>query len=347
MLLASTALAAEPSLLEERLQVFRDGTLRGFAISALPLGRPDPYTEADFRDLVATGANVVRVPVHLRRCTGCREWTAPDADLAYAERVLAHGERLGFKVVVVFQPEPWGERSDYWDDDALQASLAEQWGLAAQRLKDFAALQAYDLINEPVVPGEGQSRAAQQRWHALATRIGQAIRAQDPHTPLMIEPVPWGLAKGLRATPLLALPGLVYSFHLYDPHGFTHQGLPKYPGSQAYPGQGWDRARLSQALEAARAFARQHGVPFFVGEFSCVRWAPQGSCLRYLQDATELFAAERWGFAYHCWRCYQGWDAEVPESLPRDLTSGPQHRRSDTPRLQWLKQAFKQGRPGS
>ena len=347
--LASTTLVASCtplSILDERMQLFRDGALRGFALAELPDSGGEIYTEADFQDLAATGANVVRVSIQLRKCTGCERYETPQDDIRYAERILARGARYGFRVVVVVLATPWGNQSDYWDSDSLKADIVRQWGLVARRLRGFPALQAYDLINEPVVPGAKAGPSAQGQWQDLAGRIARELRAVDPDTPLMVEPVPWGLPDSIRGMTPLAMPGVVYSFHFYAPHEFTHQGLPGHAEALAYPGQGWDRARLSQAMDEARRFAAKHQVPMFVGEFACVRWAPAGSCPRYLADAVALFEAEGWGWAYHCWRCYQGWDPEVPPDVPREQRAGylPEQRRPDSPSLLMLKKSMESNR---
>ena len=324
------------------MQWFRDGALRGFALAELPDNGREIYTEADFQDLAATGANVVRVAIQLRKCKGCERYDLPEDDLRYAERILARGERYGLRVVVVLLATPWGNQSDYWDSTSLKADIVSKWGLVAKRLRGFSALQAYDLINEPVVPGMQRGRSAQAQWHELAEAIARELRTTDPDTPLMVEPTPWGLPSSISDMTPLALPGVVYSFHFYAPHEFTHQGLPGHAEALAYPGHGWDKARLSKAMDEARRFAAKYKVPMFVGEFACVRWAPAGSCPRYLADALSLFEAEGWGWAYHCWRCYQGWDAEVPADVPREQRAGhlPEQRRTDSPSLLLLKKAM-------
>ena len=350
LLCALAAGAAPTSILEQRMQLFRDGALRGFALAELPDNGREIYTEADFQDLAATGANVVRVAIQLRKCAGCERYDLPEADIGYAQRILMRGERYGFRVVLVLVAAPWGNQSDYWDRDSLKADIVKQWGQIARRLKSYPALLAYDLINEPVVPSSSPlAPSAQAQWQTLAEAIARELRAADPDTPLMVEPTPWGLPSSFWRTEALKLPGLVYSFHFYEPHYFTHQGLPGQNAAMAYPGQGWDRARLSKALGEARRFAAQHRVPMFVGEFSCVRWAPEGSCPRYLNDVVALFEAEGWGWAYHCWRCYQGWDPEVPENVPQAQRDGhlPQHRRDDSPTLLLLKKAMQSQRQGS
>ncbi len=350
VLSASAALSAPPLApaltLTERMQLFRDGALRGFALAELPESGIDSYSEADFQDLAATGANVVRVSISLRKCSGCERYDAPEAALSYVERILERGHRLGFRVVVTLLPMPGFSKSDYWGNPVLQADIVHQWAQVASRLKRFPALQAYDLINEPVLPDAVGIPDPKAAWHALAAAIAREVRGIDPNTPLMIEPTPWGLPGSFKATEALQMPGLVYSFHLYAPHEFTHQGLPGYADARTYPGNGWDKTRLSKAMAQARRFAAEHRVPMFVGEFSCVRWAPSGSCPRYLADALALFEAEGWGWTYHCWRCYQGWDAELPAELPPAQPAGrvPQSRRPDSPSVVLLQEAMQRGR---
>jgi endoglucanase len=329
------------SILDERMKLFRDGALRGFALAELPDSGREVYTEADFQDLAATGANVVRVAIQLRKCEGCERYDLPEQDIRYAERILARAERYGLRVVVVLLATPWGNQSDYWDSESLKADIVNQWGQVAKRLKSYAALQAYDLINEPVVP-RALRAGGRAKWQELSAAIARELRTVDPDTPLMVEPMPWGLPSSFRDMMALGMPGLVYSFHFYAPHEFTHQALPGYPESLLYPGKGWDKSRLSQEMGEARRFAAKHKVPMFVGEFACVRWAPAGSCPRYLADAISLFEAEGWGWAYHCWRCYQSWDAEVPAAIPREQRAGylPEQRRADSPSLLLLKKAM-------
>jgi aryl-phospho-beta-D-glucosidase BglC (GH1 family) len=268
--------------------------------------------------------------------------------LRYVEQILEHGRRLGFRVIVTLHPTPGFSQSDYWDDPALQADIVRHWGQIAARLKDQPALQAYDLVNEPIVPATARVRDAKAAWHKLAAAAASEVRRVDPHTPVMIEPTPWGLPGSFAGTEPLKLPGLVYSFHMYAPHEFTHQGLPNYNEQRSYPGRGWDQQRLSAELQAARRFAGLHRVPMFVGEFSCVRWAPEGSCPRWLADSIALFEAEGWGWAYHCWRCYQGWDAEVPASLPQAQRSGrlPEYRKADNPTAVLLREALSRNARG-
>jgi len=74
-------------------------------------------------------------------------------------------------------------------------------------------------------------------------------------------------------------------------------------------------------LAPVLAFQQKYKVPIYVGEFSCIRWAPLSplnglpTANNYVADAIALFESYGWSWTYHAWRQYYGWDAEVPESF--------------------------------
>jgi hypothetical protein len=76
---AASACAATSPVLDERMQLFKSGNLRGFALAELPDDGREIYAEQDFKDLAATGANVVRVAIQLRKCRGCDHYDMPEA----------------------------------------------------------------------------------------------------------------------------------------------------------------------------------------------------------------------------------------------------------------------------
>lgn len=139
---------------------------------------------------------------------------------------------------------------------------------------------------------------------------------------------------------------VTYSFHTYDPMEVTHQGVFGRAKGVRYPGpvevevkkdgkvvgtktEVWDRARLSRAIEPARAFARRTGRPVYVGEFGCVRWAPDGSAARWIADAASLFEKEGWAWTLHAWREWDGWSPEHggDEAVKTPISGGTERLR--------------------
>ena len=296
--------------------------LRGFNLGARG---ETPFAEKDYADLAAYGANVVRIGVNVPISESGATFSIATSEWQYMERTAALGRKHGFKVIIALVPLPLGEAAVHWSRPELKASLVDLWAQVAARFRGNPVIAGYDLINEPVTPRDrnrppplGELRnESSDPWRDLAVKIIQAIRAQDANSIVIFEPSPWALPKGFSQLTPLPFSGVVYSFHFYEPHALTHQGLYENRAAISYPSEAISRASLSNAVEPVRAFARKYSVPIFVGEFSMVRWAPGDSAARYLSDAIEIFEAEGWSWAYHAFREYEGWDAELEQALPR------------------------------
>src|SRR5690606_5562207 len=119
-----------------------------------------------------------------------------------------------------------------------------------------------DLVNEPV---DDQTAADCLDWQGLALATSQAIREIDPNRTLIVEPPRWGSASGFEAFNPIPVPRVVYSFHMYEPHRFTHQRVfDKSQKSVSYPGemdgQTWTREKLMKAMQPAIDFAHRYRV---------------------------------------------------------------------------------------
>ena len=307
-------------------------SLRGFNLGARGQA---PFAEKDYEDLAAYGANVVRIGINVTISASGATFDMAASEWEYVERTVAMGRKHGFKVILALVPLPLGEAAVHWNRPALKASLVDIWARVAAKFRGNPVIAGYDLINEPVTPrdsnqpplhGDVRKRTgwfaetqdqSSDPWRELAVKIIRAIRAEDADSIVIFEPSPWALPKGFTHLTPLPFSKVVYSFHFYEPHALTHQGLYEHRAELNYPSEATSRASLSNAVEAVRAFSRKYSVPIFVGEFSMVRWAPGDSAARYLADAIALFEAEGWSWAYHAFREYEGWDPELDPSLPR------------------------------
>ena len=306
--------------------------LRGFNLGARG---QTPFADKDYADLAAYGANLVRIGVNLAVGESGATFVLAASEWADMESTVAMGRKHGFKVILALVPLPLGEAAVHWNRPDLKASLVDIWGRVAARFKGNPVIAGYDLLNEPVMPRDrnqpptpvnapinaGWAATVQDQsadpWRDLAVKIIQTIRAEDADRVIIFEPSPWALPKGFSQLTPLPFSRVVYSFHFYEPHALTHQGMYEHRVALKYPTEELSRSSLSNAMEPVRAFSRKYSVPIFVGEFSIVRWAPGDSAAQYLKDAIELFEAEGWNWAYHSFREYEGWDAELDPSLPR------------------------------
>jgi endoglucanase len=320
------------------------GRLRGFTTDNLP-----HFSVATLQALAATGGNLARVGFDFADCTDDR-LPAPLADRLLT--LLDAAQRAGVALVLVGSGDVSG-RQPLWHDATLQDRFVATWRSIAQAVRNHPALVGLDLLNEPHPPmPDGRPGAAQTQWMALASRCIGAIRSAECTTPIVLEGVAGGSVLGLAGLVPLPLRGIVYSIHFYTPHEITHQGVsPQWPRRIPYPADAshglgaWDASlgvgpidarRLRAELRPAREFQQRHGVPLYVGEFGCVRWAPDGSALRWVGDCLDLFEEEGWHWTFHSFRTWPGWDAEVAADEP----PASRHRAARTPLMQRLQRAL-------
>lgn len=270
-----------------------------------------------------------------------------DAELAYLDKVLEWCRKHGVMVVVDLHSPPGGEvtpsgyitgRGDIFRKRAAQTKLIDVWRKIAARYKGNDVIWGFDLLNEP-----DDSMLSEEclDWNELALAAGKAVREIDPSRTLIIEPANWGNPDGFTRFVPIDLPRVVYSFHMYLPHAFTHQGVNGQATGFDYPGRidnaRWDKPALRQAMEPAVAFAKKYRVHMFVGEFSAIRDAPNASASRYLEDVTSIFEELGYDWTYHAYREWQGWslEHEGPLDKPRKAVEPTDRQRVIT---RWWKE---------
>lgn len=290
------------------------------------------FVEEDFRALVEDfGANHIRWQLNWVPMKEAEDWAqdleAYDAWLAEAleecDRAVALAEELGVLLLVDLHTPPGG-RTDagvcrMFQEKRYQDKLLGAWDTIARRYVGRDVIWAYDLINEPV---EGMVADGCMDWRALATAATDVVRAIDPGKPVLVEPSPWGGPDGFESLVPLERERVIYGFHMYLPHSFTHQGVGENPVGFVYPGEVnghyWDKEALREAMRSAIEFQERFNVHIHVGEFSAIRWAPENSAYRYLRDVIDLFEEYDWDWTYHAFREWSGWSVEHttdPENL--------------------------------
>lgn len=329
-----------------RADDFRGGALKGFVLGGVE--RNIALLDA----MAALGANLARVFFPFRRCRDCRQFGRADNDVQALRRLLDRAALLGMRLVVVGSFDGI-DAPGFWADAALRASFVENWGWFAGTFGDHPGLGGLDLMNEPNPPWPGGDiHEAQALWQPLAQAAIDAVRDAGSAVPIVFEPVAGGNTLGLTGMRPFADRNVVYSIHFYTPHDITHQRVSApwqrvipYPAEAEWDLGRWDAelgasridlARLERELRLAVAFQARHDVPVYVGEFSCVRWAPNGSAQRWVADCLALFTKYSWSWTYHEFRGWPGWDAEIESGDPAAAT-----RSIDAPVMRSLRQAMR------
>jgi endoglucanase len=315
------------------------------------------FDEADIRDLaVKWNANQIRWQLNWTPMKQAEEWAQDldaydrwlDSALVECDRALDACDKYGIKVLVDLHTPPGGRAEGgvcrMFQEQRYQDKLIEVWDRIARRYRERQVVYAYDLLNEAV---EGIVADGLLDWRDLATKATRTIRAVDPCKPVVFEPSPWGGPDGFDFLEPLDLDRVIYSFHMYRPHSFTHQGVSNNRVGISYPGridgQFWDKEALREAMRPAIEFQQAYNVHIYVGEFSAIRWAPGDSAYNYLRDVIDLLEHYGWDWSYHAFREWDGWSVEHgPDRTDRRPPETP------TPRMQLLLRWFARNqRPGA
>ncbi len=257
------------------------------------------------------------------------------------DRAIPLARKYGIRLLIDMHAHPGeGGRPLGWKPETQQL-LADVWRELAAAYKDEPVIWGYDILNEPYETNYAPSVAGSLDWNGWAEKIARAIREVDPKTPIIVESAGAGNVLGFEYLRPIDVPGVIYSFHFYNPQVYTHQNVGGSTQALDYPGviQGkmHDRAALEKIMLPAIEFQKKYNVPIFVGEFSAVRWAPGAE--QYLADCIAIFEKYGWDWTYHAYREWEGWDAEIGSDKANQARVG------DTPRRRVLLDAMKQNRP--
>jgi aryl-phospho-beta-D-glucosidase BglC (GH1 family) len=278
------------------------------------------FTKEDAAALKASGVTHVRLPIDpgrfftsnpgvMNRANTKKLTEAVDmilaADLAVVVEIHALGTSSEKKYDKALH-DPANE-----EGKKLEAAFIENWGALASALAEKDPGRVFlEILNEPVYDKHAD------RWYEIQAKVAASIRAKAPSHTIIATGTQWGSLSGLLELKPLADANVVYSFHFYEPHTFTHQGATwgsdnwKHLKSVPYPGtpeavaavldgikdpaargevkwygdQGWNADKITKRIGKAAAWGKTHGVAVWCGEFGAIFKAPAESRAAWLRD---------------------------------------------------------------
>jgi aryl-phospho-beta-D-glucosidase BglC (GH1 family) len=202
----------------------------------------------------------------------------------------------GLAVIIDVHPE-----SDFKQklatDDSFVEQFADYWrALARHYSSTNPDLVSFEILNEP----EFHDR---YRWQGVQAKLAVAIREGAPEHTIIVAGAYWSSENELLFFDPLRDPNIIYNFHFYDPHIFTHQGatwstnyvhylkeLP-YPSTPENVQQAaalipdaanrlqaihygldrWNASRIDGEIGQVAAWAKRWNVPVTCNEFGVYR----------------------------------------------------------------------------
>jgi endoglucanase len=235
--------------------------------------------------------------------------------------ILDHG------LAVIIDMHPDSEfKAKLVQEDNFVEQFSDHWRAIARHFSTYDPEMVYfEVLNEPEFRDP-------YRWAGVQAKLANSIREGAPQYTIIAAGANWSDVQDLLAMTPLADSNVIYNFHFYDPHTFTHQGATwgsnywhfesklSYPASMEtaekvaaaepdpvnrltvlrYGLDHWDANRISVEIGQAAEWAKHWNVPLTCNEFGVYRKAsdPQDRA-RWLHDVRTTL--EHDGIGWNMW----------------------------------------------
>lgn len=243
----------------------------------------------------------------------------------------------GMAVTIDVHPEDNYKQALRTDDDAVDRFDMLWRKLAAHYAGRDPDRVFFEILNEPEVNDA-------YRWAGIQARIAAAVREVAPHNTIIVTGADYSDISDLLALHPLADGNVIYNFHFYEPHEFTHQGagwgVPwwRYEHGIPYPPtessmkelirqvpdpadryelenywlDHWDGHRIRLLIDEAAGWASANHVPLICNEFGVYRqYTDPVSRIHWLRDVRTALEADSIGWAM--WDYHNGFGVAVKD----------------------------------
>ena len=201
--------------------------------------------------------------------------------------------------------------------------FADFWRTVAKRYSSYDPERVFfEILNEPEMHDP-------YRWYGVETKLAAAIRQAAPANTILAPGASWDNNSDLLFLEPLHDSNVIYVFHFYEPHIFTHQGAtwgefywhwlkdlhyPSDPKNAAevaaaipeavhrldvirYGQDHWDALRIEAEISQVADWAKQNGVPVVCNEFGVFRHAQPHDRNAWIRDTRTSFERHHIGWA--------------------------------------------------
>lgn len=241
----------------------------------------------------------------------------------------------GLAIIIDIHPES-DFKAKLAADDGFIEQFEDYWRALAKHYSPLDPNRVFfEVLNEP----EFHDR---YRWAGVQARLVRAIREGAPNNTIIVAGANWSGTTELLFMEPLRDSNLIYNFHFYDPHIFTHQGatwstnyvhyLAKvpYPSTpegvmnareeapdsvnqqsiERYGLDRWNAERIDAEISMVAAWGKRWNVPLTCNEFGVYRAAanPEDR-VAWIHDVRT--ALEKYGIGWTMWDYAGGFSVVV------------------------------------
>jgi endoglucanase len=254
-------------------------------------------TSSDIALIKAAGFDHVRLSVNPQpMMDAARRQGGSEDYFGYLDAAVKMILDAGLAVEIDMHPNSDFKERLAKEDDFI-ARFADFWSTVAQHYSSWDPDRVFfEILNEP------EMRDA-YRWYGVEAKLAAAIRRGAPANTIIAAGARWDDDDDLVFLEPLPDNNVIYVFHFYEPHIFTHQGAtwgayywhwlkglhyPSSPENAAevaalvpeardrmqvirYGQDHWDASRIEAEINQVADWAKQRGVPLICNEFGVFR----------------------------------------------------------------------------
>jgi len=200
------------------------------------------HTEESYKELSEMGFNSVRFYLNYGLFeSDDNPYRYNEAGFEWIDRNIEQAKKYGIRLLLNMHYPQGGYQSqgngeELWLNEENQKRLTALWTEIAERYSNEPTILGYGIVNEPVVAVEENADEGLGKWQKLAQEITDGIRTVDMNHIVFVEKmcavenVSTGLAEWKTFNDEnnyvhIDDNNIVYEFHYYEPHMYTHQGF--------------------------------------------------------------------------------------------------------------------------
>ena len=287
-------------------------------------------TEEDIKKICDQGFDHVRVPVDYNVLQD-EDFNIREEGFGYLESCRKWCEKHGLNMLIdlhecygySFDPLKDMDRTRFFYDPDLQERFLDLWRVIAERFRDYPEQVAFEPLNEVVV------FEVKDTWNDLASRYVEMMRTIAPDSYIVIGGVCYNNVNTVKYIDVPLDEKIVYNFHCYDPHIFTHQGAYWVDGMESgfrigYPEtlKAYKEAEIESGADLADEYdlpddvpagewffekifepavekAEKDGIPLYCGEYGVIDLASEEDTIRWMTDIHRAF--RKFGIGHALW----------------------------------------------
>lgn len=291
------------------------------------------YPDTDFELIAKLGFTHVRVPIDMANVYDKNQADFLNkANLPFLDRgikkILSHKLAIIVDLHSISQQEGGSNYSGpLGRDETFTETFCSFWTSFARHLSQFDPdWVILEPMNEPVLSGKEES------WPPVQKKVIAAIRKGAPKHSILATGAQWSNLDTLLKLEPLDDRNIIYNFHFYEPHIFTHQGatwssdwvktlrdipypstpeavkdlIEKYPSEEIkrnikhYGEQRWNAEKIEGRMRDASEWAKKHGVEIVCDEWGTYkRYCPPEYRTAWLADVRK--SCEKFGIGWCMW----------------------------------------------